>query len=466
MANDNHLLARLSNEELIVNPDRKDWFESCLTYLAKHEKSEDLMEDTIISSASMQEDDFWPSPDDWRAVYRPYVVKDGMLQIPVFGVLLNRFSYQVGRYATGYVYLLRAMQRGLSDPNVKGIAWIHDSPGGEVAGNFELCDKIFEARGVKPMRAFSAESMYSASYSLGSSAGPIDVTKTGGVGSIGVVTAHVDYSKMMENAGVKVTFIFAGKHKVDGNPYEALAPAVKARIQKRIDRLYAVFTSTVARNRAMDEGDVRATEAATYTAEDAVEVGLADRVGVFEESLEAFARSLEAEDDEANAGENSMKTFTQAEHDKAIADARAEERASAATALTAAVAAASTEAKTRITTIMGSEVGLKRPKAAMAAAMDTDMTAEQAAAFLAKLPEEKVEAAAPEGGAGAQGKGGDPKTNGNANAFNEAMSRNAPEVGAGGEKAGNGGTGEEEGANPLLADYARAGGAVRTKKAA
>lgn len=459
MANDNHLLARLSNEELIVNPDRKDWFESCLTYIVKHEKSEDLMEDTIISSANMQEDDFWPAPDDWRAVYRPYVVKGGVLQIPVFGVLLNRFSYQVGRYATGYVYLLRAMQRGLADPDVKGIAWIHDSPGGEVAGNFELCDKIFESRGVKPMRAFSAESMYSASYSIGSSAGPIDVTKTGGVGSIGVVTAHVDYSKMMESAGIKVTFIFAGKHKVDGNPYEALAPAVKARIQKRIDRLYAVFTSTVARNRSMDESDVRATEAATYTAEDAIEVGLADRVGVFEESLEAFARSLEAEDDEANAGENSMKTFTQEQHDKAIADARAEERAAASTALAAATAEAATAAKTRITAITGSEVAQKRPVAAMAAAMDTDMTVEQATAFLAKLPEEKVAATAPAPAAT------DPKTNGNAKAFTEAMSKNSPEVGAGAGDAGEDATRGDTGGNELLSAYTLAGGSVRKKAA-
>jgi len=42
----------------------------------------------------------------------------------------------------------------------------------------------------------------------------------------------------------------------------------------------------------------------------------------------------------------------------------------------------------RINAILGSEQGKARPNAALAAALDTDMTVEQATAFLAKLPEE------------------------------------------------------------------------------
>ncbi len=67
---------------------------------------------------------------------------------------------------------------------VKGIAFVIDSPGGHVAGNFDLVDKIFAARDVKPIRAFAAENAYSAAYSIASAAQSITVARTGGVGSI------------------------------------------------------------------------------------------------------------------------------------------------------------------------------------------------------------------------------------------------------------------------------------------
>lgn len=459
---ENHILARLSGTEVLTAEDRADWFRSCLMHIATHEKAKEFAQDDQLSAGMNNDDGFWPPDGDWKCVYRPYIVKDGVLQIPVFGVLLNRFSYQVGRYATGYTYILRCLQRGLADGNVRGIAWIHDSPGGEVAGCFELGDKIYEARGQKPMRAFSAEAMYSASYCLGSAADSISVTRTSGVGSIGVVTAHVDYSKMLEKEGIKVTFIYAGKHKVDGNPYQALPDDVKDRIQARIDRLYGIFCGTVARNRAMDEDDVRGTEAATFTAEEAIDVELADRVGIFEEEIEAFRLELDGSGEQAqlNEGEDSMSKFTQEQMDAAVASARQEEQAKHTTALSTATTEAAAAAKTRITAIIGCEEAAKRPKAAHSAAMNTDMSLEQAKAFLATLPEEKVEAAAPEGE-----KKGD-KTGENANAFAAAMGKGNPEVGAGDGKTGSGGEDEAKGGNPLTAALTAAGGMKPKAKAA
>lgn len=373
MIQPNHILSRLSEGEVIVATERKAWFESCITKLLSNSRAEELsMED------AGGDDDFWPKPDDWRAAYRPYVVKDGVLQIPIFGVLLNRFEYQVGRYATGYTYILRALQRGLADGNVKGIALLCDTPGGEVAGNFELVDKIFAARSVKPIRAFAAEHAYSAGYSIASAAHKISMTRTAGVGSIGVVTMHVDYSEAMDKAGIKVTFIYAGKMKVEGNPYEKLSATAKGRIQKRIDRVYGIFVATVARNRGIDEQVVRDTEAGTFGAEEALELGLADEEAVFEESVEAFSKEVSAED---GNGDDDMATFTQEQHDAATAQARKEGE-------TAGNAAGMTAAKTRFLAILGCDNAKDRPQAALAAALDTDMSAEQANTFLGKLASE------------------------------------------------------------------------------
>ena len=445
MATDAPLLEQMAQSPLLIEQGSEGLFRASIQHVVSHEHAQEF----LSSAISMSEDeDFWPRGDDWRATYRPYNVKNGILQIPVMGVLLNRFPWQLGRWATGYTYIEKALSRGLADGNVRGIAFIHDSPGGEVAGNFELNDKIFSARGVKPMRAFAMDHSYSASYSLSSAAGPLSVSRSGGVGSIGVVTAHVEYADAMAKMGIKVTFIFAGKHKVDGNPYEKLPDSVKSRIQDRIDRIYGVFTAAIARNRAMDENKVRATEALTFDAKDAIENGLADRIGSLEEEMVLFSEEL-AIGDENMADNTTKEGIPQAKVDELVTAARAEGKAEGVAEGTAAgTAAGATAERTRINAILGSDEGKKRPKAAMSLAMKTGLSLEDATASLADMPEER--AAAPEG---------TDKPKGKSNAFEEAMNA------AGGANVGGGNGDDEDGnegggdktakaSNSILSDYA------------
>ncbi|MGU3539989.1 S49 family peptidase [Methylobacterium sp. A54F] len=322
------------------------------------------------------DDGFWPEAGNWMTYYRPYVVVDGVLQVPVKGVLLANLSLAYGSYATGYVYIRRAIERGLVDGNVKGIALICDSPGGEVAGNFDLVDAIHAARGRKPIRAFAHERAYSAAYSIASAADRIVVSRTGGVGSIGVVTSHTDASAALEKAGLKITFIYAGKHKVDGNATEPLPDDVRARWQARIDELMDVFVDTVARNRAMTPEAVRATEALTYTASQALEAGLADEIGSLADAVAAFAADLNTDPED-----ETMSDITQAAHDAAVETARAD-----------ATKAGESTAKTRIKAILGSEEAKGRQDLAEHLAFDSEMSADAAIAVLAKAPK----AAAPE----------------------------------------------------------------------
>lgn len=345
---------------------------------------------TMLNAGFAQQaddDGFWEWGDTGEAhPYRPYVVQNGVLQIPVYGVLLNKFSYQFGRWATGYQYIERALERGLEDPEVRGVALVSDSGGGEVAGCFECAEKIYEARQEKPIAAFAADHAYSAAYALTSAADQYNVAPSGGTGSIGVVTMHVDISEMLTKAGMKVTFIFAGKHKVDGNSYEKLPDSVKGRIQQRIDKVYGVFTSTVARNRNLEESAVRDTEALTYDAEASVEIGLADRVGSFDETLAAFeeevAATQEGEFDMATQPKNeSATTFTQAEVDAKVSDAKAE-----------GIAEGAKGERARAASIYGLEEAKTRP-AATRMAINAGLSLEDAKAQLADMPEEATAAA-------------------------------------------------------------------------
>jgi len=366
-------------DPILVAPDQSNRVTASLRAMAADPRFADAMA-AAQSGLHMAHDDFWPAADSWMSALKPYVVKGGILHIPVKGALLHNFPYAWGSAATGYYYIQKCLERGLSDPEVKGIALVCDTPGGHVAGCFELCDRIYDARQVKPIRAFAHEHAYSAGYAVASAASKITVSRTGGVGSIGVVTMHINFAKALEAEGVEITFIFAGKHKVDGNPYEALSDGAKERIQSRIDETYGVFCAQVARNRGISDKKVRATEALTYTATEAVTGELADNIGAFDESMAEFSAFLMGD-----TGDTRMttpaNTVAQADHDKAVADAAASARA---------------EAKARIVAIKGLDEAKTRPAAAEACAMDTDMTVDQAKVFLAKLPAEaKVEAPAP-----------------------------------------------------------------------
>jgi len=415
------LLEQLVASPLLIDDSMIALVQASVAHVVSHERAQEMM-----AAASNDDDDFWPTTDDdWRSYYRPYNVKDGTLQIPVMGVLLHRFPYQLGRWATGYKYIEMAVKRGLADANVQRIAFVIDSPGGEVAGCFELGDFIYENRAAKPMRSFSADHCYSAAFALGSATGKgsMSITRSGGIGSVGVITMHVEYSEALKQAGVKVTYIYRGKHKKDGNSYEPLPEAVRARIEKRIEKLYSVFTETVARNRGMEEQAVRDTEALTYDAEDGIEVGFADRLGALEDEMALFA-------EDTSAGDEQMadpKTYSQADIDAAVAAAATTAKAEGkAEGIAEGTASATAAAQARTDTVLGSEAGQKRPKASVRL-LKTGMSAEDIIGLLGDLPEEQ--AAAPAPAAPKLDANGKPiKEKAERNHFKEAMSTDNPEI--------------------------------------
>lgn len=386
----NHLIARFAGQEALVEPSQQTRFESCLAEAIAHPRYGEL--------ASLGErEDFWAEDGGWC---RPYVIKDAVLQIPVKGVLLNNFPYALYDWATGYEYIFEAFKRGCGDfatGTIKGIALVEDTPGGMVAGCFDTVDKMVEMKNAVgvPVAAFAHENAYSAGYAMATVADPgqIYVSRTGGVGSIGVVTGHMDVSGAMEKAGLKFTYIASDPSKVEGNPYEALSAEAKGRIQARIDELYGIFVAAVARSRGLSESVIRnGLKAYCYTATQAVSNGLADQIGSLEDATSAFAGFLD--DQSEQDGEESMSTpdkpaVDQAAIDSAVAAAVAAEQQKTADATAAAVAAD----RDRQKAITGSDEAKGRESLASHFALNTSMSADDAIAALAAAPKAAAVAA-------------------------------------------------------------------------
>ena len=226
-----------------------------------------------------------------RSQKTEFRVEDGVAIIPVSGALVNKGSQIPSSSGMqGYNGILTMFSAALDDNSVESILFDMDSPGGEVSGLFDLCRLIKSSRDEKPIAAFIGEQATSAAYALASATGAIYTPETAEVGSIGVLVAHYDLSKQLEEKGVNVTLIHAGEHKVDGNPFEALSKEVQADIQLRVDSLREKFAALVAENRGLAVEDVLATEAKTFEGAEAVQLGLADEIMSFNEVIETMSK--------------------------------------------------------------------------------------------------------------------------------------------------------------------------------
>lgn len=208
---------------------------------------------------------------------KPFATAGKLALIPVHGTLINRFSSSWG-FVTGYNFIRNQISAAVADPEIEGIVLDVNSYGGMAANCMETAEFIRSASQQKPILAVVDSFAFSAAYALASAATKMVAIRSGDVGSIGVVATHVSYEKLLEKEGVEVTFIKAGAHKVDGNPYEALSDEAKASIQKGVDEGYQDFVSVVAKHRGLSEDAVRATEARCFSAEEGLSLGLIDGI--------------------------------------------------------------------------------------------------------------------------------------------------------------------------------------------
>lgn len=219
----------------------------------------------------------------------------GIAVIPVVGTLVRRtVGMEAASGLTSYGDIAGLLETALADPAVEGILLDIDSPGGEAGGVFELGERIRAADAVKPVWAVANDAAFSAAYAIGCAASRLLLTRTAGVGSIGVIAMHVDQTVRDAQQGYHYTAITAGNRKNDFSPHEALDKEASVRLQAEVDRLYGLFVDHVATFRKLDPKVVCATEAGLYFGADAVHAGLADGVASLDTALAEFSQFLSA----------------------------------------------------------------------------------------------------------------------------------------------------------------------------
>lgn len=214
----------------------------------------------------------------------------GVAVIEVEGTLVDKGAFLGASSGETSYEGLSVQVADAHDDSIKAVVFEFDSPGGMVDGCFELADEIFELSKVKPTVAILTSCAASAAYLLASACGSIVVPRFGVVGSIGVITMHVDARRAAEDQGFDVTVFRSGLKKADGHPLVEPRDGWSEEMQDRLDRMRDAFAETVARYRAgsISKESALATEAGVYEGQDAVDAGLADAVADPKKAFRAF----------------------------------------------------------------------------------------------------------------------------------------------------------------------------------
>lgn len=212
--------------------------------------------------------------------------------LPLYGSIFPRANMITensgGTTLTSFKAGLRAF---LADSTVKAVVIEADSPGGVIDGVPEMAAEIQASRGQgKPIVAMANTLMASAAYWIGAAADEVIVSPSGMAGSIGVYYPHEDVSGALAQEGRKVELVSAGEGKTDASEFGPLSDAGRAKIQKRVDEVYGMFVASVSKGRGVSKEKVRTGwKAGMYGAQEAVSLGLADRVATLEETLARLA---------------------------------------------------------------------------------------------------------------------------------------------------------------------------------
>lgn len=175
--------------------------------------------------------------------------------------------------------IAKDFQSLLDNEEVKSIILDFDTPGGAITGVNELSEIIYNARGIKPIKAYVTGMACSAGYFLAAACDEIIIDEMGQVGSIGVMRV---VSKQNDKS-----VIFKSSQSPMKN-VEAESEVGKAEYQAKVDYLASIFIDKVAKYRGITSDEVinRGNKGGVLVGAVAVTAGLADRLGSMDSLIE------------------------------------------------------------------------------------------------------------------------------------------------------------------------------------
>lgn len=291
------LRSKLFNTPLLV--DSKS-FESVLNYVDKRCEGNTTVEKKAESEFSMYS--------------TLHYAETNLGVIHISGPLTNKSTgWEALCGGTSYESIKEDFE-ALLEEGVKTVAFMVESGGGEAYGMMDTGNylrKLADENGVRIISYVDGLSA-SAAYGLTAISDEIISNKNSEIGSIGVLIRLMNDSKALEMNGYERTFISAGTEKIPFAADGSFRKEFLDDLQYKVDALYKDFTEYVAEHRNLSVEAVRNTQANTFLAEDAIALGLADKV-MTQEEFYSYLSGEAQNNKEGNSMSNRIFKFNKSE---------------------------------------------------------------------------------------------------------------------------------------------------------
>jgi serine protease SohB len=179
--------------------------------------------------------------------------------------------------------IARSLERAFNTRHARAVALIINSPGGSPSQSHLIFQRIRQLAEEKqiPVLAFVEDIGASGGYMLACAGDEIICNEFSIVGSIGVVGASFGFPKLMEKVGIDRRLYTSGDRKAMLDPFLPEKPEDVKRIKAIQQNIHEHFIALVKESRGskLNGSDKMLFSGEFWTAEKAIELGLADSIG-------------------------------------------------------------------------------------------------------------------------------------------------------------------------------------------
>ncbi len=186
---------------------------------------------------------------------------------------------------------VQALKQFREDEDVKAILLRIDSPGGGVGPSQEIFREIRKTLPTKKVTVSMGSVAASGGYYIAAGAHEIMANPGTITGSLGVIMQYTDFSELMKRIGLAPVVIKSGAYKDIGSPVRPMTEQEKKILEAFTAKIHEQFKRDIAEGRGMEMEKVNEiADGRIFTGEEAVELGLVDRLGNLEDAIEYTGR--------------------------------------------------------------------------------------------------------------------------------------------------------------------------------
>ncbi len=172
------------------------------------------------------------------------------------------------------------------DENAKALIVRIDSPGGTTSGSEAIYDALRDISAKKPVVAVMDSVAASGGYITALGTDRIFARQNTITGSIGVIFAYPEFSRLLETVGVKMEEIKSAELKAEPTPYKPTSEKARAAAMVLVQDGFEWFKGLVAERRNMTADRVAVlADGRIYSGRMAVKEGLIDALGGEDEAI-------------------------------------------------------------------------------------------------------------------------------------------------------------------------------------